>query len=964
MHRMERAMSDMLVEENTNIREQFHMKINMLSPERVYELSSGEVKTSETLNYKDYHPASDGLFSERIFGPMKNWECRCGKYKKKYFAGVICDRCGVEVTTSNVRRERFGHIELNCNVVLPQYFYGEPSILATVLDLPQKYVEQIILMDLPVDAEEYWSYENKMKALIDKEDTIYGYYHGTEAIKHILRKLDLNKELNKINDILEISYGYLAQSYLHRKEVIESFIKSGNMPEWMITSRILVLPAGLRPIVEFNGKKYSSDLNDRYKVLIERNRLLHRFLHMSVPEVVLRLQKRMVQIAVDALFDSKLEKEDYEKVLTESLINRRQRKINRYVDYSASGQVIADSRIEIGCLGVPEFVVKEVFRPFIAAQMVSNSYGKVSNIKGAFKYLDKQKDGSLKAKKDKVKTINDAVSDALKDLERTFVVLVTTPGSFITALNIYITRNSCFTVNPALYRMWGMEAEYAKDIKVFAQLSDDAAEEALEKFGVRGQVLSNFTEDIQLKPSEFAIRWLIQMSKIFTDNNRMVISQGEAYCAYENKCLSLNEKITIHCYTVNGFDYKEVTSLGRIIINKFLPQNMGVVNRSSFKNKYYLEHNYEFDEMRVKALLRKIYDMFGTNTYIDVIAKLESAAGKYSNVIPVELEPRKIELRRAKNSYYLREELRIIKQKCRGLCFSEKPSDVIEIKTQYKEQLMTTYIRKYLRNRIIAQDIYDFADLLAAKGEQITDEVYCILNDKNINVISVYDGDISSQGEYPEKAYGKSINGNPFKIGVMALVYFIDKVDYDSANDAVRLLLNDIVEEDDILSKVIKAAPREGFIGRAITKACQEDGVIKMSLLATTEQVQLKTYLIFNLLETNEEQISLRLLELLVKACVANDIDTADGRQLILHSKDNDLQMFGEYALKSVNIPLNSERVVEEYGTVNIIKAEKHVKCGFRVSGDDDECFTDSDELLLDEDKMMDDELYDFDNFE
>ena len=175
-------MSDMLVEENTSIREQFHMKINMLSPERAYELSSGEVKTSETLNYKEYHPASDGLFSERIFGPMKDWECRCGKYKKKYFAGVICDRCGVEVTTSNVRRERFGHIELDCNVVLPQYFYGEPSILATVLDLPQKYVEQIVLMDLPVDAEEYWLYENKMKALTNPEDSAYSFYRGTEAI--------------------------------------------------------------------------------------------------------------------------------------------------------------------------------------------------------------------------------------------------------------------------------------------------------------------------------------------------------------------------------------------------------------------------------------------------------------------------------------------------------------------------------------------------------------------------------------------------------------------------------------------------------------------------------------------------------------------------------------------------------------------------------------------------------------
>lgn len=962
-------MSDMLVEENTSIREQFHMKINMLSPERAYELSSGEVKTSETLNYKEYHPASDGLFSERIFGPMKDWECRCGKYKKKYFAGVICDRCGVEVTTSNVRRERFGHIELDCNVVLPQYFYGEPSILATVLDLPQKYVEQIVLMDLPVDAEEYWLYENKMKALTNPEDSAYSFYRGTEAIKFILQNLDLDEELNKVNEILEISYGYLAQPYLHRKEVIESFIKSGNKPEWMITSRILVLPAGLRPIVDFNGKKYSSDLNDRYKIIIERNRLLHRFHDMSAPEVVLRSQKRMVQVAVDALFDSKLEKEDYEKVLTESLINRRQRKINRYVDYSASGQVIADSRIEIGYLGVPEFVVKELFRPFIAAQMVNNSYGKVTNIKSALKLLDKHRDGILEAQRGKIKTISDAVSDALNDLEKTFVVLVTTPDSFITALNICITSNSCFTVNPVLYRMWNMESEYTKNIKVFAQLSDDAAEESLEKFGIRNQVLSDYTDDIQLKPSGFAIKWLIQMSKIVTDKDRMVISQGEAYCAYENKCLTLNEKITIHCHTTNGFDYEEETSLGRIILNEILPQNMGIINRASLKNKYYLEHNYEFDEKKVKGLFRQIYDMFGADTYINVITKLESAAGKYSNVIPMRTETGIIGFGRKKNSDYLKDELQTIKQRCRDLCLTEKEPNVIEMKTQYQDQRMTSYVRKYLHNRTIAQDIYDFADILIAKGEQITDKVFGILDDKNINIISVYDGDITSQGEYPKKAFGKYMQGNPFKISIMALAHFIDKVDYDSANDVVRLLLSDTVEVDDNLSKVVKATPSEGFIGRAITKASQEDGVIKMSLLATPEQVHLRTYLVFKLLETDEERISLRLLELLVKVCVTNDISTADGRQLILHSKDNDLQIFGEYALKSIDIPLNSETVVEEFGAVNIIKEEKQDRFVSNVTGDDDELFTD-DELsldeddLLDEDELMDDDLYDFDDFE
>ena len=181
---MEKAMNDMALEEEANIQRQYHIKIGMLSPERVLELSSGEIVTAETVNYRNDHPASGGLFSEKIFGPIKNWECRCGKYKKKYYAGVVCDKCGVEVTTSSVRRERFGHIELNCNIVLPQYFYGTPSILATVLDIPQKYLEQIVLLDLEVDTDRYWNYENKMQALVDKNDDLHGQHQcGTEALK-------------------------------------------------------------------------------------------------------------------------------------------------------------------------------------------------------------------------------------------------------------------------------------------------------------------------------------------------------------------------------------------------------------------------------------------------------------------------------------------------------------------------------------------------------------------------------------------------------------------------------------------------------------------------------------------------------------------------------------------------------------------------------------------------------------
>lgn len=935
-------MNDMTLEEDANIQRQYHMKINMLSPERVLELSSGEVATAETLNYKNYHPASDGLFSEKIFGPIKDWECRCGKYKNRYYAGVVCDRCGVEVTTSNVRRERFGHIELNCNIVLPQYFYGAPSILATVLDIPQKYLEQIVLSDLEVDTDGYYNYENKMQALVDKNDALHGYHqHGTEALKSILESVNLEEELNKINEILDISYGYLAQPYLHRKEVIESFINSGNKPEWMITSRLLVLPAGLRPIVEYQGKKYSSEINDRYRILIERNRLLGRLLNMSAPDVVLKSQKRMIQVAIDALFDSKLEKEDYGKAIHESLISRRQKTINRYIDYSASGMVIADNSIDIEKIGVPEYVVNEIFRPFIAYDLVEK--GLAHNVKSAFKIMGK---------------CPTSVAKTITDLSGTFVVLACTNNNKMTALNVQITNNDCFSVNPIVYRLWDIERFNNKSVRLFAQLSDESAEEVIEKFGVQSQIVSAYTDEVQMLPSRYAISWLSQMSKINFDNNRRFISKGEAYCAYENDCLRMTEKIIIHCHTANGFDYEEETSLGRIIINEFLPQNMGNINRASLKNKYYLEHNREFEEDDVIYLLNQVYEMFGSKKYLEVLKEYEKVMNRYYNAVQVECENSVYPIQRMQNSEYFKFEIQSIKDISSNLQLSDVSTYVMEVRIKYQDQDMNSYMWKWIRNRVVAEDIYDFADILISKGEVISYEVYQKLLEKNVYKISIYESEITQDGKYSRIAYGKSVKGNPFKVAVMAVIDVIDRVDYWTAVTFFKILLSDgIIELDDKLKKIIEFVPKEGFIWTLLMESYNSvEHEINLSSLNKNGLVQIKTYILMKLLGSQNVEISLRLLELLIKACVHGLSSKYDERSIILRTPKNDLRKFGEYALKTSTIPFDSEEMVGTYGKINIgtesepvqkYKDEKHDDIGFDEFNNED-LYVDDDELFED----------------
>ena len=927
-------MNDMALEGEANIQRQYYMKISMLSPERVLELSSGEIVTAETLNYRNDHPASGGLFSEKIFGPIKNWECSCGKYKKKYYAGVVCDKCGVEVTTSNVRRERFGHIELNCNVVLPQYFYGTPSILATVLDIPQKYLEQIVLLDLEVDTDRYWNYENKMQALVDKNGVLHGYHqHGTEALKSILESVNLEDELNKINEILNISYGYLAQPYLHRKEVIESFINSGNKPEWMITSRLLVLPVSLRPIVEYQGKKYFSEINDRYRVLIERNRLLGKLLKISAPDVVLKSQKRIVQMATDVLFDSKLEKGDDRKAIHESLIDRRQQMINRYLDYSASGVVVADNRIDIEKIGIPEYVVKEIFQPFIAYTLVEK--GLAHNVKSAFKMMEK---------------CSDSVVEIIVDLSSTFVVLVCPNNNKMTALNVQITNSACFWVNPIVYRLWEIERFNNKSVRLFAQLSDESIEEAIEKFGIQSQIVSAYTDEVQILPSRYAIRWLSQMSKIKLDNNRRFISKDEAYCAYENDCLKMTEKIIIHCHTTNGFDYEEETSLGRIIINEFLPQNMGNINRASLKNKYYLEHNREFEEDDVICLLTQIYEIFGSKKYLEVLREYEKVMSRYYNAVQVECETPVNAIQKIQNSERLKLEIQCIKKMSGNLQLSDVPTYVREVRIKYQDQDLNSYMWKWIRNRVIAEDIYDFADILISKGEVISYKVYQRLLEKNVYKISIYESEITQDGKYSRIAYGKGVKGNPFKIAVMAVIDRIDRVDYWTAATFFKILLSDdIIGLDDKLEKIIKLIPKEGLIWTHLMKSYNSvEHEINFSLLNKTELVQIKTYLLMKLFQSQNIEISLRLLELLIKACVHGRGSKYDERSIILLSPENNLQKFGEYALKTLTISFDSEEMVETYGKINI---GAKVECIEKRK--EDEKYDD-----IDFDKFDDEELY------
>ncbi len=387
------------------------IKIGLASPEKIREWSRGEVKKPETINYRTLKPEKDGLFCEKIFGPTKDWECHCGKYKKIRYKGVVCDRCGVEVTKSSVRRERMGHIELAAPVSHIWYFKGIPSRMGLILDLSPRTLERVLYFasyivldggDTPLMYKQVLSENEYMDACEQYGEENFEVGMGAEAVQRLLSEIDLQKESDELSAELEKATGQKRARILKRVEVINAFLESGNKPEWMVMNVVPVIPPDLRPMVQLDGGRFAtSDLNDLYRRIINRNNRLRRLLELGAPDIIVRNEKRMLQEAVDALIDNGRRGRPVTgpgnrplKSLSDMLKGKsgrfRQNLLGKRVDYSGRSVIVVGPELKIYQCGVPKEMAIELFKPFVMKVLVQN--GTAHNIKSAKKMVERQQD--------------------------------------------------------------------------------------------------------------------------------------------------------------------------------------------------------------------------------------------------------------------------------------------------------------------------------------------------------------------------------------------------------------------------------------------------------------------------------------------------------------------------------------------------------------------------------------------
>ncbi|MCR4892439.1 MAG: DNA-directed RNA polymerase subunit beta', partial [Lachnospiraceae bacterium] len=384
------------------------IRIGLASPEKIREWSHGEVKKPETINYRTLKPEKDGLFCERIFGPSKDWECHCGKYKKVRYKGVVCDRCGVEVTKSSVRRDRMGHIELSAPVSHIWYFKGIPSRMGLILDLSPRVLEKVlyfaqyIVLD-PLDTElkykQVLTEKEYQEARAKYKDSKFRVGMGAEAVQELLRSVDLDQESEKLREELHDNSGQKRARAIKRLDVIEAFRNSDNKPEWMIMNCIPVIPPDLRPMVQLDGGRFAtSDLNDLYRRIINRNNRLQRLLELGAPDIIVRNEKRMLQEAVDALIDNGRRGRPVTgpgsralKSLSDMLKGKggrfRQNLLGKRVDYSGRSVIVVGPELKIWQCGLPKEMAIELFKPFVMKELVAN--GTAPNIKSAKKKVER-----------------------------------------------------------------------------------------------------------------------------------------------------------------------------------------------------------------------------------------------------------------------------------------------------------------------------------------------------------------------------------------------------------------------------------------------------------------------------------------------------------------------------------------------------------------------------------------------
>ncbi len=614
------------------------IRISLASPEKVRQWSKGEVKKPETINYRTLKPEKEGLFCEKIFGPAKDWECHCGKYKRVRYKGVVCDRCGVEVTKAKVRRERMGHIELAAPVSHIWYFKGIPSRMGLILDMSPRSLEKVLYFAsyIVIDpgetslSERQLLSEQEYRDAYDKFDGKFTAGMGAEAVREILARIDLEAESEELRGLLKDSTGQKKIRIIRRLEVVEAFRQSGNRPEWIILDAIPVIPPDLRPMVQLDGGRFAtSDMNDLYRRVINRNNRLKRLLDLGAPEIIVRNEKRMLQEAVDALIDNGRRGRPVTgpgnrplKSLSDMLKGKqgrfRQNLLGKRVDYSGRSVIVVGPELRFDQCGLPKTMALELFKPFVMKRLVGE--GHAHNIKSAKRMVEKVKP-----------VVWDVLEEAIKDHP---VLLNRAPTLHRLGIQAYepvLVEGKAIKLHPLACTAYNADFD-GDQMAVHVPLSMEAQAEArflmLSTNNILapkdGKSVTTPTQDMVLGSYYLTVTEEDQKGegKTFKDYNEMVI-------AYHNDIVTLHSKVKVRIKLDENDHGKIVEStVGRFIFNEHIPQDLGFVNRD--EDKYSLEVDKLVDKNTLGDIVDKCYRRHGNSKTASVLDHVKEIGFKYA----------------------------------------------------------------------------------------------------------------------------------------------------------------------------------------------------------------------------------------------------------------------------------------------------------------------------------------------
>ena len=692
------------------------LKIGIASPEKIREWSYGEVKKPETINYRTLKPERDGLFCEKIFGPSKDFECSCGKYKRVRYKNIVCDRCGVEVTRAKVRRERMGHIELATPVSHIWFFKGVPSRMGLILDMSPRDLEEVLYFvsyvvidkgNAPLENKQTLS-EKEYRAYYEKYGTGFKVGMGAEAIKELLKKVDLNKEINEIEKELEDAQGQKRTRLIKRLDVLDAFFKSGNKPEWMIMDCIPVIPPELRPMIQLDGGRFAtSDLNDLYRRVINRNNRLKKLIDLGAPGIIIQNEKRMLQEAVDALFDNGRRGRSVTgagnrplKSLSSMLKGKqgrfRQNLLGKRVDYSGRSVIVVGPSLKMYQCGIPKEMALELFKPHVIHGLVSKDIA--HNIKAAKRLIDNQ---------DPV--VWDIVEEVIKEHPVMLNRAPTLHRLGIQAFEPILVGGKAIRLHPLVCPAFNADFD-GDQMAVHVPLSEEAQAEARLLMLGSNNILHPKSGDPIVTPSQDMVlgNYYITMEKAGEDGEGRVFKDAnEALMAYERKELTLHTRIAV---PVDSFRHKLfvdsqkgkylVTTAGKLKFNEILPDSFAYINEPTDENisnitpsKYFLDKGTDikkaisemelvepFAKSTLEKIIAQVFKRYKTTETSAMLDNLKDLGFKYSTISGITVSMADVEISQDKHDIVDKAQKvvdKINKQYKRGLITEEERFDKV-----------------------------------------------------------------------------------------------------------------------------------------------------------------------------------------------------------------------------------------------------------------------------------------------